>query len=182
LSQYDRLVAGLLATPSGGRFPLMMAAATFTALKKYFGKSDWLITVQGINVADAASGAGGDITITRDGGVLMVIEVTERPIDQARVTAIFNTKIVQGGIEDYLFLGRGDVAATAIAQANQYFAQGHEVNFLDLRSWIHANLATIGKHGRAIFSNCLLEMLARRGVPQSLKAAWNKQVSALTEA
>ena len=180
LRQYDELIMGLLNTSSGGRFPMLLAAAAFTAIKEYFGLREWEISVQGINVADAASGAGGAITITSNGVILMAAEVTERPIDKSRVVATFNTKIVQSGIQDYLFLGRGDVDKGVQAQAHQYFAQGHEVNFLDLRNWIHVTLATIGKNGRAIFNRSLLDRLASADVPQSLKAAWNKQLAALT--
>jgi len=180
LKQYDELISGLLGTPSGGRFPMLLAAATFHAIKEYFGREDWEISVQGINVADTASGAGGDITITSNGAILMAAEITERPVDQSRVVATFNTKIVQSGIQDYLFLGRGEVDGAVQAHAHQYFAQGHEVNFLDLRNWIHVILATLGLNGRAIFNRTLLDGLSGPDVPQSLKAAWNKQTAALT--
>lgn len=180
LNQYDELIAGLLATPSGGRFPMLLAVAAFAAIKAYFDLRDWQISFQGINVADAASGAGGDITITSKGAILMAAEVTERPIDRSRVVATFNTKIVQSGIQDYLFFNKGGVDKDARAQAHQYFAQGHEVNFLDLRSWIHVTLATIGRNGRAIFNQVLLDSLSKPDVPQSLKVAWNKQLATLT--
>jgi hypothetical protein len=178
LKQYDQLISGLLATPSGGRFPVLLAVATFTAIKAYFEMKGWEISFQGINVADVASGAGGDITITSEGAVLMAAEVTERVVDRSRLVATFNTKIVQSGIQDYLFFGKGDFDAET--QANQFFAQGHEINFLDLRNWIHITLATIGKNGRAMFYQALLDSLSKPDVPQSLKAAWNKQLEALT--
>ena len=180
LKQYDELIAGLVRTPSGGRFPMLLAAATFHAIKEYFGRADWEISVQGINVADTASGAGGDITIRSNGAILMAAEITERTVDQSRVVATFNTKIVQSGIQDYLFLGRGEVDGAVEAHAHQYFAQGHEVNFLDLRNWIHVILATIGRNGRAIFNRTLLDRLSAADIPQSLKTAWNRQVAALT--
>jgi hypothetical protein len=180
LDQYKRLISRLVATPSGGRFPLLLAVSTFRAIKEHFKLQDWEISSQGINVADAASGAGGDITIASKGAILMAAEVTERPIDRARVVSTFNTKIVQSGIEDYLFLGKGEVEKDVRAQAYQYFAQGHEVNFLDLGTWIYSTLATIGSRGRVFFNQALLDGLNKGDVPQSLKAAWNKQLEALT--
>lgn len=64
----------------------------------------WEIEFQGINVADKAAGVGGDVTVREGTKVLMAIEVTERPIDKARVISTFNTKIVEAGIEDYWFV------------------------------------------------------------------------------
>jgi|SRR6185437_4411128 len=58
LEQYGDLIDGLLSTPSGGRFPLMLAEVTFTAIKRSF-KLDWKIEVQGINAADRSSGPAG---------------------------------------------------------------------------------------------------------------------------
>ncbi|MGH7913195.1 MAG: hypothetical protein ACREPW_00910, partial [Candidatus Binataceae bacterium] len=102
------------------------------------------------------------------------------PIDRSRVVATFNTKIVQSGIKDYLFFNKGDVDNDARAQAHQYFAQGHEVNFVNLRNWIHVALATIGSNGRAIFNQVLLDSLSQSDVPQLLKVAWNKHLATLT--
>ena len=46
-----------------------------------------------INAPDAPSRAEGDITIKRNGGVILAIEVTERRIDETRVRNIFRAKI-----------------------------------------------------------------------------------------
>jgi hypothetical protein len=178
LKQYDQFISGLLATPSGGRMPVLLVVAAFAAIKANFKLQDWEISSQGINVADSASGAGGDITIMSGGAILIAAEVTERLVDRSRVVATFNTKIVQSGIQDYLFFGKGDIDAEA--QANQLFAQGHEINFLDLGGWLHFTLATLGRNGRAIFHQILLDSLAKPDVPQAIKVAWNKQVAVLT--
>ncbi len=73
LEQYDTLVSGLLATPSGGRFPVLVVVATFIVIKEFF-RLNWEIEWQGINVADIARGAGGDVTISEAGQTLMVAE------------------------------------------------------------------------------------------------------------
>lgn len=157
---------------------MLLAVAAFSAIKEHFKLGDWEITSQGINVSDAASGVGGDIIISSGGVILMAAEVTERPIDWARVVATFNTKIVQSGIKDYLFFGKGVVEEDVEVQAQRYFAQGHEVNFLDLREWIRATLATIGG-GRELFNQALIDGLTQPGVPKSLKVAWNRELAAL---
>ena len=181
LEQYDVLISGLLATPSGGRFPMLLVITTFLAVKDFFGL-DWEIAWQGINVADTASGAGGDITITTGEQTVMAVEVTERAVDRSRVVATFNTKIASAGIEDYLFFVRSpDVEPAARQQARQYFAQGHEVNFVEIKNWILTLLATMGSKGRNGFNRSLIELLESDDVPTAMKTAWNDQIALAIE-
>jgi len=180
LEQYDILLSGLLTVPSGGRIPMMLVVATFTAIKEFF-KQKWEISWQGINVSDTASGAGGDVTISANNQILMAVEVTERPISKSRVTATFNTKIAPAGIEDYIFFIKStEVDPDARQQARQYFAQGHEVNFLEIKEWIIMSLATISKQGRSSFNKALLELIDKPDVPSTIKVAWNDQIAQLT--
>ena len=177
LEQYDVLITGLLATPSGGRFPVLLVVAAFTTIKEFFGLG-WSVTWQAINVADVASGAGGDITITSGDQTILAAEVTERSVDRSRIAATFNTKIAPAGIEDYLFFVRYDsVAPEARQQARQYFAQGHEVNFLEIKDWILMSLATMGRSGRATFNRVLINLLDGPDVPRTMKVAWNEQIA-----
>lgn len=177
LEQYNELLTGLLGVSSGGRFPVLLIVATFQAIQAVF-ELNWEIAWQGINVADVASGAGGDITISSRGQVLMAAEVTERSVDRARVVATFTTKIAPSGIEDYLFFTLPErITADARQQAHQYFSQGHEVNFLEIKEWIIAVLATIGARGREIFNKKFLDLLDSPEVPSALKMKWNEQVN-----
>jgi hypothetical protein len=179
LEQYGSLIEALLSTPSGGRFPVMLVEATFSAIKKTY-TLPWAIEVQGINVADRAAGVGGDIVIRKDGTVVLAVEVTERPVEKSRVMSTFQTKIAPQGIEDYLFLVRGQTDDEAMQQARQYFSQGHEVNFLQITEWMLMILATIGKEGRSIFNNLLIEKLNAADIPATLKVAWNKNIERIT--
>jgi len=181
LEQYDALIEGLLATPSGGRFPVMLVEAAFTAIREAFGL-EWTIEVQGINVADRPAGAGGDITIRKGESVLLAAEITERPVERDRVIATFQTKIAPQGIEDYLFFIREGVAEDVMRQARQYFAQGHEINFLNLRNWLVTILATIGTSGRAAFNHVLVEKLEAADTPATLKVVWNELIARITTA
>ena len=179
VEQHDDLIGGLLAVPSGGRFPVMLVEATFIAIREALGL-EWAIEVQGINVADRPGGAGGDITIRRGHTIVLAAEITERPIDRARVIATFQTKIAPAGIEDYMFLVANNVDEDAIRQARQYFAQGHEINFLQIKDWIRAVLATIGRQGRDVFGRVLIEKLQSRDMPTALRVAWNDQIARIT--
>ncbi|MEW5795301.1 MAG: restriction endonuclease, SacI family [Candidatus Zixiibacteriota bacterium] len=179
LEQYDELFEGLLSKPSGGRFPALLALSAFTAIKEHYHLT-WQIDFQGINVADAAAGVGGDITISENGRVLMSAEVTEREVDRPRIVATFTTKIAPLEIEDYLFLIKpGGVTGEAKSLARKYFSQGHEVNFLEIRHWLIMSLATLGSRGRKCFSRTLVGFIEAPDFPSTLKVAWNEQISRL---
>lgn len=180
LEQYDTLITNLLATPSQGRFPVILLVATFKTIGAYFERN-WTVEFQGINEADAATGAGGDISIKQNNQTLLVAEVTERPVDISRVVATFQTKIAPQGIEDYLFFIKPSGASLEVRQqAHQYFAQGHEVNFLEIKVWILMMLATMGRKGRQIFNQHVIEILGAADVPRTIKVAWNNQIENLT--
>jgi len=182
LEQYDAFIRGLMEAQSGGRIPVLQVVAALTAIRDYFGL-DWGIECQGINVADAAAGAGGDITVRRGGQVVFSAEVTERIIDRNRVVSTFNAKIAPNEIQDYLFFIRtGGVAAEAQVQARQYFTQGYEVNFLEIRQWILMTLATIGIRGRDAFNRSMISLIDAPDMPRSVKVKWNEQIERLVAA
>lgn len=179
LEQYGQLIEGLLNTASGGRFPVMLAEATLTAIDKTF-RLGWVIGVQGINVADKSSGAGADITIRDGKTIVLAAEVTERSVSKTRIVSTFHTKIAPNAIQDYLFLVTGPTDEEVTEQARKYFSQGHEINFFEIKNWILVILATIGTAGRAAFNEVVLEKLDATDMPASLKVAWNKQIEIIT--
>ena len=179
LEQYEVLIGQLLQVQSGGLIPVLLVVAMLRTVKGCYGLK-WDIQSQGINVADKASGAGGDVTVTEGGNVLLAIEVTERPIDKARVVSTFNTKIVRAGIADYLFVyANAQPADEARAAARTYFTQGHEINFLQVQEWIVNNLGTIGAKCRGIFTHEVLDLFDTKQVPAKIKVAWNDIVKAV---
>lgn len=175
--QYQRLIAGLLKISSGGRLPTMIVVAVLQAIKAHFSLG-WSIEYQGINEADSAAGAGGDVTVRDQGSIVLAAEITERHVDKARVVATFNRKIGPAAIEDYIFFA--SATEEAIVQSNQYFAQGSEVNFVDILSWAWISLITIGQSGRDAFNVQMLLMLDLDDVPRGLKVAWNDLVATIT--
>lgn len=182
IPQYEALIDGLLAIPSGGRFPVFVVVATLRAMKHAFAL-DWEIQHQGINVADSASEEPGDIRISRSGKTFIAAEVTLRIVDKARVVSTFTTKIVPAGVEDYIFFVRFRATGAdpeALKQAQQYFAQGHEVNFLDIKTWSLHALSTIGKTGRLQFNFEMVKLLDSNDVPRKMKVGWNEQIQKIT--
>jgi hypothetical protein len=180
LLQYEKLIEQLLSSASGGRFPVFLGVAAFRAISARFDLS-WHVEHQGINVADGPSGVGGDVTISRDAELLMSAEVTERVVARDRVVSTFNTKIGPKGIDDYLFFVTQEPEERVKQQCHQYFAQGHEVSFVQIAQWLKNMLATIGKTGREQFNAELLVLLDQHETPQTVKAAWNSAVSSVIE-
>src|SRR5258708_11630271 len=136
----------------------------------------WEVEFQGINVADKASGAVGDIAISKDGTLFLGVEVTERPIDQARVALTFNQKVSPQGLVDYLFITTVRAEETAYAAAQRYTGVGHEMNFVLLDGWLFHNLATVGPKCRSLFQTKMIELLSDQGVPAELRVAWNDKM------
>ena len=176
LVQCDTLITGLLNVPSGGRFPMFLVVAAFRSIEAVFDL-DWEVEFQGINVADQASGARGDVTIKYKGKLFFAAEVTERSVDEQRVVSTFDTKIAPNEIADYLFFVKNrDQATEAIEHAKKYFSQGHEVNFVEIKEWILAMLSTLGQHGRRVFLDEMTGFLDTVEIPQTLKISWNNTI------
>jgi hypothetical protein len=183
LSQFGALINSLLSRPSGGRIPVMLVVAMLRTLATVY-KLGWEVEFAGINVADAAAGALGDITVREaNQQIVMALEVTERPVEASRVQSTFRTKIATSGIVDYLFLvDIRRVGAEAMEESRKYFAQGYEVNFVDIETWLVTCLATLGAKGRSTYSAYLTELFGALELPKTVKAGWNEEVFKLTGA
>jgi len=180
IEQYEALIVTLLQMPSGGLLPMLFAVSTFQTLQECFALP-WEIEWQGINVADRASGVAGDISVRRDGELVLSVEVTEREIDRGRVVSTFNTKIAPLGLDDYLFFFCATPPTSeARATAQQYFAQGHDIHFVSVKDWIITTLTTIGPRCRTMFTENVIKLLSAQGVPAAVKVAWNDQVQKLS--
>jgi hypothetical protein len=130
------VLKGFRSVPNGGLLPVLVTVAALRAASARFALG-WRVDWQGINVADAAAGVGGDIAVHRGETLLLAVEVTEREIDGARVRATFQTKIARHGLTDYLFV-HGSRLPTQDARdaAQAFFAQGHDVDFVELVAWL----------------------------------------------
>jgi hypothetical protein len=181
LEQYSMLLKELLQAQSGGLIPVLLVIAMLRTVDACFGLH-WKIEFHGINVSDKASGAGGDITVIKNGETLLAIEVTERPIGKSRVVSTFNTKVIRAGIQDYLFVYSNAIPTEdARTAARAYFSQGHEINFVQVTEWVLNNLATLGSRCRSVFTKEMLSLLDGREVPATLKLVWNDAVRKLVD-
>lgn len=180
LNQYKHLISGLMAKPSGGFFPFILVLAMVETIVHRFSVA-WEVEFQGINVADRASGAGGDITIKEQGKILLTIEVTERPVDAPRVHATFKDKIAAGTLSDYVFLVHLErIGDEAKQQAERYFTHGYDVNLVDIQEWLINTLVTVGVKGRKYFQERVVHHLSEDQIPKVLKVAWNEEIENLT--
>jgi len=181
LTQYGRLVRGLLSRPSGGIFPVVLVLAMVETIVHRFSLG-WQVVYQGINIPDRPSGAAGDISVRgrEKGNTILTIEVTERPVDVSRVRATFTEKIAPAGVHDYIFLLHlSDVSTEAKQLVERYFAQGYDVNFVDIQEWLVNTLVTVGVEGRAHFQERMLQNLSGEDIPKALKVAWNEEMGYL---
>ncbi|MGB3906243.1 MAG: restriction endonuclease, SacI family [Anaerolineae bacterium] len=179
LTQYKELIKGLLQMPSGGLFPVVLVLSMVETMNHVFSLS-WEVEHQGINVADMAAGVPGDITITQNGSPLLSIEVTERPVNDSRVQGTFRDKISAMGVLDYGFLVHLEtIGHEAREQAEKYFAQGYDVNFVDINEWLSNTLFTVGRKGRKFCQDRLIQHLGQDQVPRVLKVAWNEEMEKL---
>lgn len=175
LVQLRHLIESLLTVRSGGRIPALLATAMFQTLSECHVLG-WQVEFQGINVADAASGAVGDITIRRDGAIILGVEVTERAVDQARVNWIFDEKVAPSALTDYLFISTANPEESARDAAQRYTSVGHEMNFVPLADWLVHNLATVGPNCRSLFQTKMINLLGAQGMPAEIKVAWNDKM------
>lgn len=180
LNQYKELTRALLSRRSGGFFPVTLVLAMIQTIVFRFSLP-WEVSVQAMNVADTASGAGGDIMIREQGRDILTVEVTERPVDATRVEATFIDKIAPLSLPDYVFaVHSAQIGDEAREQAEKYFTQGYDVNFVDIYEWVTNALVTVGVKGRRHFQERVIQHLSDEEVPQALKVAWNEEVTRLT--
>jgi hypothetical protein len=179
LVQLKGLINAMLNSHSGGRYPVLLTTAMFMTMKKRFQLS-WDVRQQDINVSDSASGAGGDIDIYDEatGKIILSVEITERTIDKNRVETTFSSKIMVHGIDDYLFLHSSRLPdASAYESAIKYFAQGHDIVFLEVESWLVNCLALVGVKGRCFYVDEVRDLLNRDDIPSSMKVMWNDLIA-----
>jgi len=101
-------------------------------------------------------------------------------VDEPRVVSTFTTKIVPYGIEDYLFLiSTVFPSESARAAARKYFAQGHDIGFLQIQDRLVYLLGTFGMRRRKMFVSHYLQLLNEPDVPAALKVAWNDTIKLL---
>jgi hypothetical protein len=169
IEQYRQLLTKLVHCRSGGLLPVLIAVAFFQTLAERCSLA-WEISWQGINVADSATGAEGDVTIKEGGKTLLAVEITERPLDDRRIVSTFNTKIILNDVREHLFVFTGvGPDDTARSAAHGLFAQGYEINFANVVELIGNNFLAMPANAREIFAGKMLALLWPRDIPAGIK-------------
>ena len=173
VEQYRHFLDVLLHTQSGGLIPMLITEAIFETINMQYS-CNWKIDRQGINAADGATGAAGDVTISKDGEIVKAIEVTERPIQGTRVVTTFNSKISTSNVQEYLFVYTSATPSDdAYAVAKTYFSQGYDINFIKLSNFVISVFMAGNSTTRSIFMEKMLTLLRQGDIPASVKTAWN---------
>lgn len=179
VEQYRKFLDTLLYNQSGGLIPMLVTEAIFQTINEQYS-CGWTISRQGINAADGATGAPGDVVINKGLDVIKAIEVTERPIASTRVTTTFNTKIATNDVREYLFIyTQTPPENEAYRVANNYFAQGYDINFIKLTNLVISAFIAGDAAMRTTFMNKMLVLLRGRDVPASVKTAWNDAIQSV---
>ena len=181
IEQYEQLLLELLQYQSGGLLPVLITVAFFQMLSEHYSLH-WDVFYQGINVADSAAGAEGDVTIKVNGTTILAIEITERPLDQRRIVSTFNTKIILNDVKEYLFIYTHTVPDESAQQAaRNLFSRGYEINFVNIVEMIKNNFLVLPASAREVFTNKLMILLESRDVAAAIKIKWNDSVKAVLQ-
>lgn len=178
IEHYNSLLNHLITHQSGGLLPVFIMVAFYQTLNEYYSQG-WDISYQGINVADSATNQEGDITIRKGDTVLLAIEVTERPLDERRVTSTFNTKIQHGHALTYLFIythTAPDLAA--YEKARSLYTLGYDVNFANASELVINSFLSQTQMARSLFMDKMITLLDDVSVSSAVKVAWNDSLRA----
>ena len=163
LDQLLYVLENYLSPPSRG----LRALAAATALFRTLGTSLGLFSVmsQGLNEADTATGAAGDILcVTADGRTAMAVEVKDRPQTSVDVEAGI-AKARRAGVSRLMFLVPGVVKKDAAAIRNRglaAWAQGIDVHTTDLLTLARTSFVLVDEVWRKEFLSELANELNRR--------------------
>ncbi len=149
--QCESAFARFIEEASGGEAPLLAATALFRVIGRRFSLFDSVMR-QGINEADSATGASGDIQCFRGEPpqVVLSVEVKDRELTLLELNSSI-TKARQAGVTELLF------AAPAVSQADaeeaqkrirEEWAQGTNVYRLSLAELLHSVIAFVGEAAR----------------------------------
>ena len=181
IEQYRQLLTELVHYQSGGLLPVFITVAFFQTVADRYSLA-WDISYQGINVADRATGAEGDVTIKENGATILAIEITERPLDQRRITSTFNTKIILNDVKEYLFVFTNtEPDESAIQTAKSLFSQGYEINFVNVVELIVNNFLALPANSREVFADKMLVLLNSKDVLAAIKVKWNEAVKKILQ-
>ena len=173
--QCELAFAQFVAEASGGEAPQIAAVALFRVIGQRFALFDDVVR-QGINEADSASGAPGDIQcyLGEPPRIVLSVEVKDHELTLLELNASI-TKARRAGVVELLF------AAPAIADSDTEqagariraeWAQGTNVYRRSLPELLHIVLALMGERARGILLTEIGSEINRSATQPALRARW----------
>jgi hypothetical protein len=168
------LVSRFTADKSGGHRIQAVCAAFFRAIASQFRLFDD-VRRQKVNVADAASGMGGDVECWFKGKIALLVEVKDRSLSLTQLDAKLDAARAKK-ITEILFLAEGGVERSERVQAEARitteFASGQNIYVSNLLDFSRGILVLLGEKGRALFLGYVGEELEKAASSIVHRRAW----------
>ena len=173
------IVANYIAEPSGGERPQVIVAALMGTLGEGFGIFDEVVR-QGINEADAADAAPGDVICYQEGAQVYAVEVKDRTVTLLDVDSAIG-KARRAGVTELLFASTSpqtddpDVAE----RVKREFGLGINIYQLPIDTLLRVTLAIAGEGSRYHFLTLVGQELNDRVTQPVHKLAWQGLLQSL---
>jgi hypothetical protein len=153
LSKTIEVIHTFLSEHSGGDRLLALSSALFTIVGKRFGLYDH-VRRGNITATDQAAGMLADLEcVTKDGHIVLAVEVKDRQITMSQLRAKLRT-IREKRVSEVFFVAQGTAAserAEVRSLVDREFASGQNVYVTDLVALGTALLSIVGEDGRREF-------------------------------
>lgn len=189
LEQTIEITDRFLSEKSGGERPLVVADALMRTVGKAFRLFDEVLR-QGVNEADSASGAAGDIICIRNDEelsleeIVLVVEVKDRNLSLTELNASIE-KARKSNVSGLLFVVPGLEASekSAIAdRANREWTQGMNIYFGQLNDLMRAAFSFMNERFRTEFLREIGIGINKLAVQPTLRLVWSNLLSEIGNA
>lgn len=174
LDRLYSLLVDYLAESSHGLRPQVVATALFRVLGEAFGLFD-NVAGQGLNEADAATGAPGDIICrNEDGSLVLAVEVKDRTLRLTDLRAAIR-KARTSDLRNLLFtvpsVAASDEEAIRSSIADEW-GKGINVYHLPIESLVHSVFVLLDESWRVRLLDAIGVELDSRGAPLDSRERW----------
>lgn len=182
LSQMLELIRSFVSETSGGLRPLAVTAAMMAVLGRAFSIFT-SISSQGLNEADSASGALGDIMcLDSSGNIILAIEVKDRALTLADVrSATMKAETPVDSLRNLLFVSQGirsDERDIIFENIKIAWAAGLNISQIDILDLANSAFSLLKEEWRPTLLKAIGDELDRRG-DHAHRRKWHKLLSNL---
>lgn len=175
LEQVTSATSELMGLRSGGEASLVVVAALLRVFAKATGLFD-SVTRQGINEADAASNAPGDVLCFREGDQLpaLAVEVKDRSLTLLDLNATIQ-KARQARVTEILFAADSPADSETMeidSRIRQEWGQGANIYHLETADLIRAVFPLLGSGARVEFLRAIGADFDANAVQPAIRMAW----------